>query len=88
METTEQIGDQPQPTATTTTSSSETTAELERHSSFLGYRPGIEVTAEEPETSADTEITEGERNRNGSGRGNSGRGRPKLAPRRPAKGVP
>ena len=55
METTEQVADQPQPTATTTTPSAETTAELEKHSSFLGYRPGIEVTAEQPETSADTE---------------------------------
>ncbi len=55
MEPTEQVVDQPQPTATTTTPSAETTAELEKHSSFLGYRPGIEVTAEQPETSADTE---------------------------------
>ena len=55
MEPTEQVVDQPQPTATTTTSSAETTAEPEKHSSFLGYRPGIEVTAEQPETSADTE---------------------------------
>ena len=50
METTEQVANPSQPAATT--------AELEKHSSFLGYRPGIEVTAEQPETSADTEMTE------------------------------
>ena len=60
MEPTEQVANQPQPTATTTTPSAETTAELEKHSSFLGYRPGIEVTAEQPETSADTEVPEGD----------------------------
>jgi hypothetical protein len=58
VETTEQVANPSQPAATTTTPSAETTAELEKHSSFLGYRPGIEVTAEEPETSADTEVTE------------------------------
>ncbi len=58
VETTEQVANPSQPAATTTTPSAETTAELEKHSSFLGYRPGIEVTAEDPETSADTEVTE------------------------------
>ena len=58
METTEQVAKPSQPAATTTTPSAETTAELEKHSSFLGYHPGIEVTAEQPETSADTEMTE------------------------------
>ena len=62
METTEQVGNQPQPAATTTDTSPDaaTTAELEKHSSFLGYRPGIEVSADEPVTSADTEMTEGD----------------------------
>jgi hypothetical protein len=39
-------------------SSDGTTPELEKHSSFLGYRPAIEVTAEQPETSAATETME------------------------------
>ena len=62
VETTEQVGNQPQPAATTTNASPDaaTTAELEKHSSFLGYRPGIEVSADEPVTSADTEVTEGD----------------------------
>jgi len=62
VETTEQVGNQPQPAATTTNTSPDaaTTAELEKHSSFLGYRPGIEVSADEPVTSADTEVTEGD----------------------------
>jgi len=60
VETTEQIAHQPQSTAATTTPSAETTAELDEHSSLPGYRPGIEVTAEQPETSADTEVLEGD----------------------------
>ncbi|MGC2109002.1 MAG: hypothetical protein WA655_05755 [Candidatus Korobacteraceae bacterium] len=59
METTEQAANPSQPAATTTTASSyATTQELERHSSFLGYRPGIEASAEQPEPSADGEITQ------------------------------
>ena len=54
METTEQVANPPQPAATTP-APSEASCELERHSSFLGVRPAIEVTAEDPETSADTE---------------------------------
>jgi len=54
VETTEQVANPPQPT-TTTPASSEATSELERHSSFLGVRPAIEVIAEDPETSAATE---------------------------------
>ena len=50
METTEQVANPPQPAATTP-ASSEVTSELERHASFLGVRPPIEVTAEDPDTS-------------------------------------
>ena len=51
----EQIANPPQAADTTTTTSTDTASELEKHSSFLGVRPAIEVTAEDPETSADTE---------------------------------
>lgn len=59
METTEQAASASQPAATTTPASSDaTTQELERHSSFLGYRPGIDASAGEPEPSADSETTQ------------------------------
>ena len=60
METNEQVATSSQQAATTTTTPSDgTTQELEKHSSFLGYRPGIVATAEESQTpSADTETTE------------------------------
>jgi hypothetical protein len=62
VEATEQVGNQPQPAATTTNTSPDaaTTPELEKHSSFLGYRPGIEVSADEPAISVETEGTEGD----------------------------
>ena len=60
METTEQVATSSQQAATTTTTPSDgTTQELEKHSSFLGYRPGIVATAEESQTpSAEAESTE------------------------------
>lgn len=59
METNEQAASASQPAATTTPASSDAaTQELERHPSFLGYRPGIEASAEEPEPSADAETTQ------------------------------
>ena len=58
METTEQVATSSQPAATTTTTSEGTTQELEKHSSFLGYRPGFEATAEQPATSTEAENTE------------------------------
>jgi hypothetical protein len=61
VEHTEQVANPPQPAATTPASSA-ATSELERHSSFLGVRPAIEVTAEDPETSAaaETDGTDGQ----------------------------
>jgi len=58
VEPTEQVATSSQPAATTITTSEGTTQELEKHSSFLGYRPGFETTAEEPATSAEAENTE------------------------------
>jgi hypothetical protein len=60
VETNEQVATSSQQAATTTTTPSDgTTQELEKHSSFLGYRPGIVATAEESQTpSAETETTE------------------------------
>ena len=61
METNEQAASASQPAATTTPASSDAaTQELERHPSFLGYRPGIEASAEEPEPSADVVTTKDE----------------------------
>jgi hypothetical protein len=59
VEPTEQVATSSQPVATTSTSAAtDSNPELEKHASFLGYRPGFEVTAEQPETSAATETTE------------------------------
>ena len=55
--TTTAVADPPQSTSASA-STDTTTAELEKHSSFLGYRPGIVATAEQPETSAETTTTE------------------------------
>lgn len=61
METNEPVANPSQPAANSPASaSSEATSELERHSSFLGYRPGIEASSEEPEPSADVETTQDE----------------------------
>jgi hypothetical protein len=54
VETTEQVANPPQPAATSP-ASTEASSELERHSSLLAVRPAIEVTAEDPETSAAAE---------------------------------
>ena len=52
------VADPPQSTSATATTDI-TTAELEKHSGFLGYRPGIVATAEESQTpSAEAETTE------------------------------
>jgi len=58
VETTEQVATSSQPAATTTTTPDAMTQNLEKHSSFLGYRPGFEASAEEPATSAEAESTE------------------------------
>ena len=49
----EQTAVESQPIESTVTET--VSPELEKHSSFLGYRPGIEVTADEPATSADVD---------------------------------
>ena len=50
------VADPPQTTSASATTDS--TAELEKHSSFLGYRPGFDDSVEEPATSKEAENTE------------------------------
>jgi len=78
VETTEQVATSSQPATTTTTTSEGTTQELEKRSSFLGYRPGFEATAEEPATnthSLESTATGVLLRRGSAGRPRGGRGR-------------